>query len=312
MKVLEDGALLTLLTVGGAAAVSTRGGAGSRASTGEVEVTPKNVAVGMATVGAVAIGLGVLASSTQRVVTGKVPTELLDVVPPSVALSFTWRNRIVYPTFLHESTGRYDAVNENEDGAGASVGLIQWSQAPGGLAELTNAIWRQRPDLMTRYFGSSAGRMVAQLALPGSESTDYAARLAPIDGARLWQEPWLSRWKKALIDPDIKDIQDGLVLNGSYMRTTLRIAKLFGGTPTERGLALIFDRAVQQGSGKASELARGVVASIPEASFDAKAKLLAERAAEAWPKGAEDVRKRTAKILGSSLVSDEGVAVAST
>lgn len=241
-----------------------------------------------------------------RAKTGVVPTPLLAVVPPSLALAAPWKAKITSPTVQHESRGRFDAMNVNQDGNGLSVGLISWAQGPGGLSELLEAWAARDVNRFNRIFGASAYQLRA-----AAKSTSRDVRMAPVGGVVLWREPWLSRFREALADPVFQQVQVDLVQNGSYMGGALSAASTLGGTPTERGLAWLYDTAVQQGTGAVRALARQVVALTPGADFATRARKLAEIAparVASSPGLASDVARRMASIASSSLVTDATVA----
>jgi hypothetical protein len=153
---------------------------------------------------------------------------------------------VVDHVLVSESSRRYDAINANIDGAGISVGLIQWSQVGGGLTELLehwNYYLRERA---LEHFGA-AWDQVRTIARAKSK--------APVGGAQLWEEPWLSRFRAALRDPELQRAQRTLIAQGQYMQGAKEAAIVLG-TQSIRALALFLDRAVQQGQGRVLSVAR--------------------------------------------------------
>ena len=220
--------------------------------------------------------------------------------PPLAALmpTFSWRSKVAKATIYSESGGRYDAINANTDGAGLSFGLIQWAQKPGSLGELLYAMRNRNPARFKQVFGPDADLLVAATTKGGVQ---------PVAGAYLWQEPWLSRFRAAGTDPVFKAVQDDLVLHGKYMQGALdAAAAIGGGPPTERGLSLLFDRAVQQGEGLLKQKARS--GAVQGATFDERAKSLASLMIAASPAQWRSlVQSRVAKIASDPFLSDSPV-----
>lgn len=165
------------------------------------------------------------------------------------------KRRIVRHILAAESGGRYTAINANTDGAGVSVGLLQWSQAGGGLSELLEAWLRAEPDRLATHLGPDVSTL---LAVARQRS------LAPVRGEVLWSPAWLDRWRRALSDEALQAVQDALVVSGVHMRAAVQAAQVLN-LRSERGLALLFDRAVQQGPSKAKQIAEAVRARLPAA-----------------------------------------------
>jgi len=64
----------------------------------------------------------------------------------TLVLKRKWKDTwLVSMVAQHEGLGRFDALNRNTDGAGLSVGIIQWAQSPGRLGELV-ALILDSPD----------------------------------------------------------------------------------------------------------------------------------------------------------------------
>lgn len=224
-----------------------------------------------------------------------------SIAPPPLAyltMAITptyWKSRIAKPTIMFESSGRYDAANLNTDGAGLSFGLISWAQKPGSLGVLLQAMQRRDPARFATIFGPSADRLVAA-TLPGG--------VVAVDGAYLWQEPWISRFRAAGRDPVFRAVQDDLIFNGPYMAGAISAAMRLGGVPTERGLSLLFDRNVQQGPAKVASL----LGSVTGTTFDERVRSLGQLAVNATPSTwRSDVSRRVASILSDPWLTDKPV-----
>jgi len=149
-----------------------------------------------------------------------------------------------------------------------------------------------------QVFGPDSDLLVAATAGGGVKS---------VAGAYLWQEPWKSRFIAAGNDPVFKAVQDDLVLYGKYMKGALDAAvAIGGGAPTERGLSMLFDRAVQQGEGLLKQKARS--GAVTGATFDERAKSLASLMIAASPAQWRSlVQSRVAKIASDPFLSDAPV-----
>lgn len=189
----------------------------------------------------------------------------------------------------------YASMNKNSDGAGLSFGLINWAQKVGGLHELLHVMWVLAPRRFVAAFGPAYYTMLMAVA---KKSLD------PVDGALLWHEPWLSRFAAAAADPELRKAQDYALKYGSYMTRAIKLAVRADMT-SERSLALIFDRSVQQGSGRAS----GVIDQIADwnASERQKQKRFRDLIVPMAGKWQESAGQRADAILYSPDLSDEDV-----
>lgn len=158
----------------------------------------------------------------------------------------TWTDRVIARVTLHE--GRHDSLNLNADGAGLSFGILQWAQKPGGLGVLLRAMHDEEPERFLRTFGPHAPELLA---------TTARGSLAPVGGAVLWAEPWVSRFRAAGRDPVFIAVQNRLAAHGEHFRGALDAAAILG-VHTERAMALFYDTAVQQGPAFARRLAERV------------------------------------------------------
>jgi hypothetical protein len=251
------------------------------------------------------------------------------IAPPPLAripllASTDWKRRVLDATIKAESGGSYSKVNANTDGAGLSFGLIQWAQKPGSLGTLLAAMYARDTTRFANTFGPNWQALMAATKAGGT---------APVGGVYLWQEPWLSRFKAAGNDPVFQQVQDDVIYSGSYMRDAIAAARTLGGTPTERGMALLFDVAVNQG-GYVKTLAAQAVAANPGGDFNSRLRTFAtlaparfeasapqssggwrQTASGVWHKfaGSVDlhisVSSRVVKILSHPLLTDQQVTV---
>jgi hypothetical protein len=79
----------------------------------------------------------------------------------------------------------------------------------------------------------------------------------PLDGKRLWEDPWVSRFRLAGQQPVFQAVQDRLAEDGEFMRSAFSSAKVLGLT-SERVLAVTLDTAVSQGPQFAEQVAWSV------------------------------------------------------
>lgn len=195
-----------------------------------------------------------------------------------------------------ESGGKYTAINANADGAGISVGLLQWSQQGGGLAELLEAWTAAHPGLVEHYLGASHAQV---LAVARRRSLD------PVDGSVLWSSTWLPRWRAALADRHLQAVQEMVVVNGSHMRGAISAARTLN-TSSSRALALLFDRAVQQGPDRVRRAAQTVAARMPATATElerlrAVADELVERFARSTDPGPQPAGRLQWRLAGPGV-----------
>ena len=163
-----------------------------------------------------------------------VPVEVLD--------------RVIARVSKHEGT--FDSMSLNRSGAGMEFGIIQWSQRPGQLGVLLTAMAQTDPERFVATFGPPSRELLA---------ATRAASMAPVAGAVLWREPWVSRFRAAGRDPVWQRVQLELARRGEHMRGAIVAWRVLG-VAEERALALCFDTSVQQGPAFAVRLARRVAA----------------------------------------------------
>lgn len=165
------------------------------------------------------------------------------------ALVGGWVQTLIAKTSAHEGT--FWSVQRNLDGQGVSYGILQWTQKGGGLASVLGAMQAADPAKFAAIFGPGTDRMMAAVR---------SRSLAPVDGANLWDEPWLGRLRAAGKVPAFQHAQLKLASSSEYMQASIQIAQLLG-VRTERAMVVYFNRAVHQGSagalGPAKRLAEG-------------------------------------------------------
>lgn len=151
-----------------------------------------------------------------------------------------WMTTLFAKTSAHE--GNYWSVQRNLDGQGVSYGFIQWTQRRGGLYKVLSRMKRKDGAAFEQIFGPSADSMLA-----ATQRLD----MGPVDGALLWNEPWLSRFIEAGHYPPFQEAQREEAADSEYLRAARAIANLLG-VKTERAMVLYYNRTVHQGAGGAT------------------------------------------------------------
>lgn len=187
-------------------------------------------------------------------------------VAPTRPLDNEARRRIVEAVCgLETGRPRYDAVNPDGEyrgrfgrenpyferaHAGLGFGIVLFGQDTGDLGRLLQAMKTRDADAFARIFGSTADSLLetATAAGPGGlESPEgRSARVRPVDGQDLWVEPWLARFRAAGAHPPFQAAQNQLA-SDLYLEPMVHTARRLG-VATERGLALMMDRAVAMGT----------------------------------------------------------------
>ena len=132
------------------------------------------------------------------------------------------------------------AMNLDTDGSGLSYGIEQWAQKPGMLGVLLKNMYAADPNAFKQIFG-----LPWEELLSVTNAKDGAARMAPVGGVLLWQEPWISRFKRAAQHPPFVEAQWQTAETGHHMRGAEKVARILD-VKTPRALVLFFDRTNQQ------------------------------------------------------------------
>lgn len=165
-----------------------------------------------------------------------------------------WVPTLIGKTAAHE--GYYWSVQKNIDKQGVSYGILQWTQRGGGLARVLRAMHAAAPDAFDMAFGG-VQRATALLATVSARTPE--ARMAPVDGAYLWEEPWVSRFRAAggpvpernppRLPAPATPLQVAMFQHAAgseYMLAAVNIARVLGVT-SERAMVLYYNRTVHQG-----------------------------------------------------------------
>jgi hypothetical protein len=132
---------------------------------------------------------------------------------------------------------------------GLSYGIIQFTQDSGSLGQLLTMMRDRDPQSFDGIFGPDATALVSVTSAPGPPSRESpggrSARVQPVGGADLWEDPWLDRFRRAGDHLPFQAAQNELAAT-NYLQPMLQFAGWLG-LDTDRALTIVVDRAVQMG-----------------------------------------------------------------
>jgi hypothetical protein len=223
-------------------------------------------------------------------VTDEVWAKLMHTLPPT---SF---DRCLQLTADFEGQGFQKLVG-NFDDAGLTWGIIGFTLRHGELQKILTEVQQQQPGLLDQAFGALQNELVSMLGQSLSAQLDWADRISI--GTRKYQvQP---QWGEAFATlgtfPEVQAVQ--LQRVKKYWDIAQRDAARFRLT-TERGIALCFDIAVQNGGIDFENEARRIQQGLgdhPDTSERDRCVLIANVVAEhSRPQFVEDVRQRKQTI----------------
>ncbi len=133
--------------------------------------------------------------------------------------------------------------------AGLSFGIGPFSQDSGNLGRLLRLMRQRDPAYFDSLFGPDADELLEVTNAPGPSSLHSeggrSARVQPVAGSDLWQEPWLERFRSAGAHPPFQAAQNQLAAE-LYLDPALPYARQLG-LNSQRALAMIYDRFAQLG-----------------------------------------------------------------
>jgi hypothetical protein len=164
--------------------------------------------------------------------------------------------RIMRVVALAESAGDgYSAINPDLEfndpknrrfyqkvHVGLSWGIIQFAQRYGSLGRVLAACQQRDPGTFSETFGG-AKAAAELLAVTNAKQLDDRTR--PVDGANLWEDPWLDRFRRAGRHERFQAAQNEIAIT-DYFDPILTIARRLG-LVSERALAMVYDRSVHMG-----------------------------------------------------------------
>ena len=147
---------------------------------------------------------------------------------------------------------------------GLSAGRAQWAQHAGSLGTAAAMIRDLDPENFNRIMGEHADEMMEMLTAPWDFETwemlpdgNRNPRVQKIDGADMWEEPWLSRWRELSRLDAWAEVELSLAYRG-YLKPLLPLLKKHGLTSAQH-LAVWFDVANANGaSGARSRLRKAL------------------------------------------------------
>jgi len=170
-------------------------------------------------------------------ITDEVWTRLMGAAPPAIL------DRCLQLTGDFEGHG-FQKVAGNFDGAGLTWGIIGFTLLHGEIGRIMEEIRQNFPDLINEAFGDLAHELFEVLGKSRDEQIDWANGISIGSGKYRVERPWEKAFKTLGSFPDVQAVQLQRVRR--YWDIALRDAERFGLT-TERGIALCFDIAVQNG-----------------------------------------------------------------
>jgi hypothetical protein len=186
----------------------------------------------------------------------------------------------------------FATVTGNFDGQGMSFGALQWNFGQGTLQPLFQEMFDKHPDISFKIFGDDLESL--QNAIKGGK--DSAIAFAVSSQKTNWKH-WMQMFRLLGLTSEFQAIETKGA--AAYQDKAVRLCKDYG-LRTARGIALMFDIAVQNGG--ISDKVRGRISDdtvklgqglSPEDIEVAKMKIIANRRAEAAnPRFIEDVRRR--------------------
>jgi hypothetical protein len=133
---------------------------------------------------------------------------------------------------------------------GLTFGGFPFVQEHGTLGQLLVLMRERDRATFDNLFPESDALIAVTTAADGprswQSSDGFSQRLRPVGGQRLWQEPWLGRFRRAGQHPPFQAAQNELAAS-LYVRPVTGVCRQIG-LDSEQGLAMVVDRAVQMGA----------------------------------------------------------------
>jgi len=178
--------------------------------------------------------------------------------PASPLLAESLSNRCLALTASFETStfppDCFCGIAGNFDGQGLSFGALQWNLGRGTLQPMVQRFLIDHSDLAESIFHEHVPRLEEVLAAPIPDQIGFIGGLQ--DRRFFVQEPWRGMLVTMGRTPEFQQIQCDAA--GDYFRRAQSMHAQYGLT-TERGMALMFDIAVQNGS--ISDAVRGQIQS---------------------------------------------------
>ncbi len=211
----------------------------------------------------------------------------------------------------------YSKYSDNPRHVGLSFGLIQFTQE-GSLGVLLKRMRETDPDKFSEVFGEHAQELLNTLTATGAPTTEEEEvfdntgasmgkklvsrrpSVQPVAGHEVWDDYWVSKFKASGAVPAFQECQRTLAVE-DYLDVFLD--KLRGEQLSEKTLAFLYDRSVNQGQPFAKKLATRV----RDAHLDtvAKEKSFWEAYIAGTNKKEKLIIERLVKVQNSALLSWE-------
>jgi hypothetical protein len=204
-----------------------------------------------------------------------------------LALTGSFETSVAPPDCFAGLTGDFD-------GQGISFGALQWNLGQGSLQPLLEDMATQHQDILKELFGAHYPEFAAVLQSDQDEQMNWARSLQ--DNRSCVIQPWQGIFKSLGRRPEFQEIQTKSARK--IYRTAVSWCSDYG-LKTERGLALMYDIRVQNGS--ISDVVKAqILRDFGQLAKDDEAGrlvIIANRRAEAAKKAyIEDVRTRKLTI----------------
>ncbi len=225
--------------------------------------------------------------------TGKVDdptwTKLFRTPPPSIF------DRCLQLTADFEGQGFQKLVG-NFDGAGLTWGIIGFTLMHGEMQKILSEVIRQHPGMLEDAFGPLASELHRVLAMSRQDQLDWGSDISLGKNRYKVQPDWEQAFDRLGTLPEVQAIQ--LVRVKSYWERGTKDAKRFN-LKAERGVALCFDIAVQNGGIDDREASRigKLIQQKKQIDEPDKRRIIADVVAEnSRSQYVEDVRQRKRTI----------------
>lgn len=200
----------------------------------------------------------------------------------------------------------FSALAGDFDGQGLSFGALQWNFGQGTLQPILEGLLSDHQEVMETAFDTHLPELTAALA-GGKAAVLAFARSIQDPVRRAVEEPWRGMFRALGRTPECQAAQTEAA--GAYARKGRSLASTYG-LWSERGYALMFDIAVQNGDIGSAARTRildgfaALPAGLPEDERELqKMRIVANRRAEAASaKFVEDVRRRKLCIANGAGV----------
>ncbi|MFT8313998.1 MAG: SH3 domain-containing protein [Clostridium sp.] len=202
-------------------------------------------------------------------------------------------------------TKRFEVGNSNEiagnfDGAGLSLGYLQWCIGQGTLQPLLNRMDRQHTNEMKSIFGTNYNSIHNMILDTPENQLKWAKSIN--DSTNKIKAPWYSQFNNLCNNKDFISIESDAEV--SMIKQAMSMCDKYN-LKTVRGFALAFDIVTQNGS--ISPAAEKIITTNfianPNMSEKNMIKLIANAVADSSTGNIEDIRSRkTAIATGTGIV----------